>query len=173
MRIARVVIGVVLALPCAANAQTVPPGYVEIDGSKTPDQIPEHVMWSTGFETIAFLREKGITRHGPLTGLQLSPADRELLLEEVGRFKDRQAECHRAGIRLQTAMKGLEVAKIEKAMKANTLDCRVEMLDSKDRLLGRMSSEGATALATWMLNERLKVKSVIPKSDLEFYRLPR
>jgi hypothetical protein len=130
-------------------------------------------MWSTGFEAIAFLSEKGITREGPLAALQLSPADREMLTEEVGRFRERRAECHEAGIRIQGAMKGLETQKIEEAMKANTMECRIKMLESKDRLLTRMSSDGATALATWMLNERSKIKSLIPKADLEFYRLPR
>jgi hypothetical protein len=58
-------------------------------------------------------------------------------------------------------------------MKANTLACRQEVLDSADRLLSRMSSEGRSALTSWMLNERTKVKSVMPKSELEFFRLPR
>ena len=173
MRIARFVIGVVLTLCCAAAAQSIPPGFVEIDGAKNPEQIPEHLMWSTGFETIGFLTGKGITSEGPLTRLQLSPADQKLLTEEVGRFKERRAECHQTGLRIQSAMKGQEVQKIEEAMKANTLECRTTMLESKDRLLTRMSPEGAAALATWMLNERTKIKALIPKADLEFYRLPR
>jgi hypothetical protein len=166
--------GVVLTLSGALPAQQkIPDGYIEIDGAKTPELIPEHVMWSTGFDTIAFLTAKGITQEGPLAALVLAQRDRELLLAEVARYKERREACHTRGARIAAAMDGQAVEKIEAAMRANTLACRTTMLESKDRLLLDMSPEGGVSLTTWMLNERRKLRSVMPKTELEFYRLPR
>lgn len=165
--------GLVLVLSCALAAQKLPDHYIEIDGAKTPEQIPEHIMWSTGFETIALLTSKGITRDGPLAALTLSSGDRELLLAEVARYKERREGCHTRGARIAAAMDGQAVERIEAAMRANTLECRTAMLESIDRLLLDMTPDGRLTLTTWMLNERRKVRSVMPKADLDFYRLPR
>lgn len=155
------------------NARAVPPGWIVIDGSKTPDQIPEHVAWYSGFETIVTLVEKGITERGPLTELTLSDADWKLVLEEAGSARERRMTCHVRGGRLRQAMKGADAEKIVEALKEVTLDCRVRLLESKDQLLARMTPEGAAALTAWMLSERLKVKALMPKEEVEFYRLPR
>ena len=98
---------VIVALACSLSAQhKLPEGWIEIDGAKTPDQIPEHDMWSTGFETIALLTEKGLTKEGPLAALILEPRDRELLLAEVARYKERRQACHTRGARMAEAMSG-------------------------------------------------------------------
>jgi hypothetical protein len=164
-----------LSLSCAFAAQSLPPGYIVIDGSTTPEQIPEHIMWSSGFDAIVLLKEKQWTDHGPLGDLllQLPKGDIDLLYAEVAIHKERRERCHEKGRRIYTSMQGQEVPKIEAAMKANTLGCRQEVLDSADRLLSRMSLDGRIALTNWMLNERTKVKSMMAKSELEFFRLPR
>ena len=164
----------VIAFACGLSAQRkLPDGYIEIDGAKTPEQIPEHVMWSTGFETIALLTAKGMTDAGPLADLTLSPGDRELLLAEVARYKQRREACHSRGARIAEALEGRAIEKIDAAMKANTLECRIALLESTDRLLLEMSADGSAILTNWMLAERRKVRSLMPKSELEFYRLPR
>lgn len=145
--------------------------FIEIDGSKTPEQIPEHLSWATGFNTIGYLREKKVT-DGPMTFLlQLSPVDSDVLLAEVARHKERSVKCQERGERLAETIADLE--KLEQEMKANTLECRIKLLEAKDLMLTRMSPDGAAVLTNWILDERRKIKSRILKSDLEFYRLPR
>ena len=166
---------VVSFVACAVGAQpqsSLPPGYIMIDGRKTPEQIPEYLTWQTGFNTIGFLRTKNVT-DGPMTFLQkLSSADRNLLFAEVERHRARSEQCQRRGESLVEKIKD-DLVKLEKEMKANTLECRTRLLDSKDRMLSRMSADGALTLTGWMIDERRKVQSIMPKSELEFYRLPR
>lgn len=165
-----------LAISAHLSAQNPPQSedkteFVQIDGAKTPEQIPEYLTWSSGFEVIGYLTEKKIT-HGPMTFLQqLSPSDRDVLFAEVSRHKERLEKCQARGAQLVETINDLE--KLEQEMKANTLECRIKLLDAKDLMLTRMSPEGVAVLTNWMLEERRKIKSLILKSDLEFYRLPR
>jgi hypothetical protein len=154
-----------------------PPGeFIEIDGAKNPELLPEHIVWSSGFYTLALMKENNV-RLGEkfLTQLTLSDADAALLWAEVERFKARADRCHEKGKAIYEQGKATEhkLADIETRMKANTLQCRTAMLDAKDRLLGVMSPEGQSLLINWMLSERAKIKSSVPKSELEFFRQPR
>jgi hypothetical protein len=158
-----------------APSPALPPGFIEIDGAKNPELLPEHLVWSSGFRMLAVMKEHQV-RLGEkfLTHLTLSEPDAELLFAEVARFVARSDRCHAAGARLVTALPGEQhLAELERAMQANTLACRTVMLDSKDRLLVSMTPEGQTTLITWMLAERAKIKTILPKSDLEFFRQPR
>jgi hypothetical protein len=153
-----------------------PPDVVEIDGAKNPELLPEHVVWSSGFHTLALMKENNV-RLGEkfLTQLTLSDADATLLWAEVERFKARADRCQEKGKAIYEQGKAAErkLADIETAMKANTLQCRTAMLDAKDRLLAVMSPEGQTLLINWMLSQRAKIKSSVPKSELDFFRQPR
>lgn len=168
-----------LAISAYSHAQTspqsgptLPPDYITIDGAKTPEQIPEYLTWTTGFNTIGYLTEKNVTE-GPMVFLrQLSPGDRDVLFAEVYRHKERAEKCQERGERLVEAIKD-DIKKLEQEMKANTLECRIKLLEAKDLMLTHMSPEGAAVLTNWMLDERRKIKSFLPKSDLDFYRLPR
>jgi hypothetical protein len=151
----------------------VPPGWVEIDGSVTPDQIPEHATWYSGFDAIAFLVEKGVTTEGPLAALELSAADWKLVVAEATRARERRLTCDERGRRLREGMKDAAIGKIAEVLREVTLECRVRLLESKDLLLTRLTPEGAAALTAWMLSGRLKVKAFMPKEEVEFYRLPR
>ena len=95
------------------------------------------------------------------------------MLAEVARHRARREHCQARGERIVESLKGQPEAKLEIALKSHTLECRVVMLDAKDQLMLKLSPEGVTTLNTWMLNERRKTRSIMPKSELEFYRLPR
>ena len=66
-----------------------------------------------------------------------------------------------------------KIGDIEAAMKVNTIQCREVLLEAKNRLLAQLSPEGQTSLIMWIVGERVKVKAVIPRSDLDFFRTPR
>lgn len=175
-RVARLLFGVILTLSCATAVHTQPsPDLTLIDGAKNPELIPEYLMWSTALDSIALLAEHNAVEHGPLKALlsSISASDAELVLAEAAEHTKRAEACHQRGLRIVEAMKGQEIDKLEKAMKANTLACREALLDATDRLLARLSPEGRTALTAWVLAERRKVKAWIVKTDLDFFRQPR
>ena len=93
-----VVVLVVCLAPQASPAQSPAPlpkptslaGYVEIDGKKHPEQIPDYVAWGEAFRSLALLQTQGFAdviandvgsaaaggdRH-PGTGAVLRPGDR-------------------------------------------------------------------------------------------------
>jgi hypothetical protein len=147
---------------------------IEIDGAKNPELIPEYLVWQSGFHTLKLLKDNNVPKHeGPLASLTLSDADAALLHAEVERFHDHKNRCEERGQRIVLAHQGQEIEVLERAMKANTLQCRVATLESKDRLLANMTPEGQVTLTMWMLNERPKMKAIVGKSDLEFFRQPR
>ena len=154
--------------------QSLPPGYIQIDGAKNPELIPEHIVWSTGFHTIRLLKDNNV-RLGEtfFKNLTLSGADAALLWAEVEQFVARTDRCQERGEKIVAAMQGQKMEALERAMKENTLQCRIAMLESKDRLLAKMTPEGQATLTKWMLDERSKIKPIVLESDLEFFRQPR
>lgn len=159
--------------PPASSAE---PEMVEIDGAKNPELIPEYLVWATGFQTLALMKEHNI-RQGEkfLTRLTLSDQDAVLVFGEADRHMARSNRCHEKGAAIFSDMSARKqkIGEIEAAMKANTLECRWALLMAKDRLLQSMSPEGQDLLVRWMLDERVKLKSFVVKSDLEFFRQPR
>lgn len=157
----------------ASNAE---PEMVEIDGAKNPELIPEYLVWATGFQTLALMKEHNI-RAGEkfLTRLTLSDPDAALVFGEADRHMARSNRCHEKGAAIFSDMSAQKrkIGEIEAAMQANTLECRWALLMAKDRLLESMSPEGRDLLVRWMLDERVKLKSFVVKSDLEFFRQPR
>ncbi len=149
---------------------------VEIDGAKNPELIPEYLVWSTGFQTLALLKAHNI-RLGEkfLTSLTLSDHDAALMFTETDRHMARSNRCQEKGAAIFRDMSAQKrtIAEIEAAMKASTIECRWALLMAKDRLLQSMSPEGQDLLVRWMLDERAKVKSFVVKGDLEFFRQPR
>lgn len=168
-------IGVGITLASAAAAQTVPTDQVFIDGAKNPEQIPEHLMWSTALNTIDFLSAQNVVDEGPLAKLlsAISTSDAQLVVAEAEEHTKRGAECHEKGLRIVAAMEAQGVAVLEKAMRSNTLACRQALLDAVDRLLSRLSPEGRAELVRWVLDERRKITVFVPKTELAFFRQPR
>jgi hypothetical protein len=154
--------------------QSLPPGYIQIDAAKNPELIPEHIVWSTGFHSIQLLKDNNV-RLGEtfFKNLTLSEADAVLLWAEVEQFAARTNRCQERGEKIVAAMQGQKMQELERAMKENTLQCRIAMLESKDRLLAKMTPEGQATLTMWMLDERSKLKSIVLKSDLDFFPQPR
>jgi len=174
-RVAGFLIGVSLTLSSTAAAQTPETEMVVIEGAKNPELIPEHLMWSSAFHTIAFLKEQSAVDSGPLALLlsAISTSDAKLILTEAAEHKKRGAECDEKGRRIVRAIEAQGMEPLERAMKSNTLACRQALLDAVDRLLSRLSPEGRSELVRWVLDERGKITVRVPKADLAFFRQPR
>jgi hypothetical protein len=156
----------------------IPPGWMEIDGAKNPEQIPEWATWSSGFDTLALLRAHNVPKDAPpLVGLaSLSEKDAALLaaaLEEYLKIVDRCTEEGRRGLAAVQSQKDVTQEAIDKFANEFTLQCRIEKLESKDRLPAKMTDEGRDAVNAWMVAGRRKMKAIMPKDQLIFYWEPR
>jgi hypothetical protein len=170
---AGLVMCLVLLVQLPSGKVTLPPEWVEIDGAKTPELIPEHVTWGGALDTIALLVEKDVTTEGPLTALQLADADRQLVFDEAARHRKRRAACDLNARRAAEALTERTPDKEIAVLRAETLKCREALLDAKDRLLRRLTVEGAAELERWALDERRNTRVFMPRSEVEFWKLPR
>lgn len=141
-----------------------------IDGSKTPEDIPDHAMWDMGFSFMNHLKTKNV--EAGLATLPLSPADADLAFAEAALQIKRRSDCSDKGDRVFAAFKGND-KKIEEELQKLALECRWATLEAADRLLARMSDEGRVVLLNWMKEGRKKIQLTVPKGHEEFYRLPR
>jgi hypothetical protein len=150
-----------------------PAEIIEIDGSKNPELIPEHLMWATAFDSIVLLHGKDMAGGGPLAMLDLAPADWKEVLDEAARHVRRRADCEEQAGRAAEMVPEQASGRIPDILRAETLKCREALLESKERLLARLTPDGRAALGIWVLNERQKIRAWMPRSELGFWRLPR
>lgn len=157
------------AIPTVASA--VPGGMVEIDGAKTPDALPDYVVWTQGLSAFSIIKRDNIVT--AMQETRLSDADLALALAEGERQDKRDTECADRTRPIAESMRGQKVEKIEAAVRPEVLKCRWAVLDAADRLLASMSPDGRIALTAWIMDRRKGIKVYVPKSDLEFFKQPR
>lgn len=155
----------------APDSSTPAPGMVEIDGAKTPELLPEYLVWTQGLSGLSIIKRDNITP--ALEELRLSSRDADLAFAEARRQDDRDRQCADRTRRVMEAMRNAEPAKIEVALRPAILACRWEVLDARDRLLDAMSPEGRATLTAWVLDGRRGIKAYVPKGDLEFFKQPK
>jgi hypothetical protein len=144
--------------------------YVEIDGSKNPQDIPEWLAWETAFRMLALARRKGSV--AVPASLGLAAAEAEMVFKEADGQVARDAACQKRVERLKSL--GIDkVKEINAKTKTIQLDCRWGTLRARDRLLESLSPEGQTALTTWVNNARTGIRIRVPKAEWEQYRLPQ
>jgi len=167
-------------LTCAAVAAAVGAGgaatlqerssrYVEVDGSKNPQDVPEWLAWETAFRMLALARSKGSVAIPASLGLASSEA--ELVFKEADGQVARDTACQKRVEKLKSL--GIDkVKEINAQTKTIQLDCRWVTLRARDRLLDSLSPEGQTALTTWVNNAKAGIRIRVPKAEWEQYRLP-
>ena len=157
--------------PAATDLSMPPSGMVEVDGAKTPELLPEYLIWTHGLSGLSTIKKNNIVP--AIESLGLSASDASLAFAEGERQDERDRRCADRTRPIMEAMRGSQAAKIEAALRPEILKCRWEVLDAKDRLLAAMSPEGASALTAWILDGRRTIKAYVVKTDLEFFRQPR
>jgi len=144
--------------------------FVEIDGSKSPQDVPEWLAWETSFRMLALARSKGST--AVPASLGLTAAEAEMLFKEADGQVTRDNACQKRVERLKSL--GMEkVQVINEETKTIQLDCRSKTLQARDRLLGALSPEGQTALVAWVNNAKAGIRIRVPRAEWEHYRRPQ
>ena len=154
----------------AAKAEDV---IIEISGEKTPEQLPEYLVWKIGLRAIAAIKKQNIVP--ALEELGLSDAEGEIVFAEGRAQQERDKECFERQERLTAMLKAAEAKpeRIASETRAIVLECRWATLDAKERMLAALSPDARTSVVTWVLNQRRQINVSVHRADLEFFRQPR
>ena len=144
--------------------------YIEIDGSKNPEQIPAWVAWETSFRVLALAKRKGslAVPHS----LEMSEAERELVFHAAEGQAKRDAACEEKVMRLKPLLGRETVEVLNEKTRAIQLECRHAILDARDQLLRGLSPEAQTALIIWVEARKAGIRAWVPKAELDHYRRP-
>jgi hypothetical protein len=155
------------------RGKAVADAVIEISGAKTPEQLPEYLVWKVGLRALAAIKKQNITP--ALEELGLSEADGEVVFAEGRAQQERDKECFERQERVTTMMKAAEAKpeRIALETKAIVIECRWATLDAKERMLAALSPEAQTSVVNWVLNQRQQINVSVHRADLEFFRLPR
>jgi hypothetical protein len=173
------VLGVVLgaasseARDARQRAKAVQDAVIEISGEKTPEQLPEYLVWRIGLRALAAIKKQNI--RPALDELGLSDAEGEVVFAEGRAQQERDKECLERQERLTTMLKAAEAKaeRIASETRAIVIECRWATLDAKDRMLAVLSADAQTAVVAWVLNQRSQINVSVHRADLEFFKQPR
>ncbi len=175
---AAVVIGIAtaLSLECLAenaSPQNTHPKIVEIDGNKTPSEIPQYLMWESTFRFLARRPspENLPERSGIDIEASMPHADLLLIHAEATRQLAAQNAC---GERLSAIQDGLNSSntnrdRIQGDLNRVTLECREASIVAGEQLANRLSRSGDEPIFStgfWSVVSRLPSPS--PRSARVF-----
>jgi hypothetical protein len=179
---ATVIIGItaMLSLDCLAenaSGQNTHPKIVEIDGSKTPSEIPQYLLWETTFRFLARRPspENLPERSGIDIEASMPRADLLLIHAEAMRQLAAQSAC---GERLSAILGGLNSSntnrdRIQDDLNRVMLECREASIVAGEQLANRLSRSGRTYFLNWVLERRKTITVSIPEEQLAFFKRPR
>lgn len=155
------------------RGKAVEAAVIEISGEKTPEQLPEYLVWKVGLRALAAIKKQNIG--SALEELGLSEADGEVVFGEGRAQQQRDKECFERQERLTTMLRAAEAKpeRIASETRAIVIECRWATLEAKDRMLAALSPDAQTAVVTWVLNQRRQINVSVHRADLEFFRQPR
>lgn len=162
------------AAPHLAPGAQAPAGMTEIEGSKTPELIPDHAIWR-----MVFLRLTEIRRRGEEADLAavipLDKADLAALYVEAMKQPARDEDCRKRYTARQQALieASTPPSAIAQALDELTIECRSHDLDAADRVMDGLSGEGRRILSQYIESRRHSMSLLVPDRELKTYRLPR
>ncbi len=165
-------ISVAVLLFCAAPAAAtqVTTSYVEIDGSKHPEQVPEWVTWQTAFSTLS-LAERSESKAIP-ESLEMSDADKQLVFAAARQQAARDGACQKKVDALKPLLGKAEASVINQRTHEIQLECRQRTLDAADSLMKALSPEGRTSMAAWLQTIKAGIHVRVPKDELDHFHRP-
>lgn len=157
--------------PMGAAPQVQPPeAYVEIDGSKNPEQIPDWATWEMAFSALA-LAQRSESKAVP-ESLHMSDADQRLVFAAAKGQAGRDTACQQKVERLRPMLGKAEASAINERTREIQLECRQATLDAAESLMSSLSPEGQTSMTAWLQTERAAIRARVPKGELDHYRRP-
>jgi hypothetical protein len=162
---------VLLSVVAPAQGQPVPRGteFIQIDGSKNPELIPQWSSWGFAFRIFS-----GGPRELPSTVHVVASKDEAaMILREADAMQKVDAACA-AKMAEVTKRIGKEKASVldEEGRKIN-LDCRWQTLYARDRILERLNPQARVALIAFVESTKKGRQVSVPKNGLARYLEPQ
>jgi hypothetical protein len=172
-RCAAVVLVSVMLGPVPSFAQgqrenTSPPEILHIDGSKSPELIPQWSAWGFGFRVVA-----GGPRQLPSIVYRLaSKEEADMILLEADTLQSIDRDCKERASKLRTLVGSEKVEVLDARLREITVDCRRKTLDARDRVLRKLNPQAASALIEFVESTKSGTSVSMPKRDLARYLEP-
>lgn len=149
----------------------VPPGFIELDGSKSPESIPDWTAWEGTLRLLADASGNSTSQF--YAELQLSASERERVVKVALEQNDRDRACEQRMIALGDRLKGVDAARVQGMSEQELIRCRVESLQAADALLAALSPASARRLRRLVDEMRASTRVLVPREGLAHYRRPR
>lgn len=149
----------------------VPPGFIELDGSKSPESIPDWTAWQGTLRLLADASENSTSRF--YADLELSATERERVVTVALAQNDRDRACEQRMIALGDRLKGVDVAHVQAVSEQELIRCRVESLRAADALLAELSPASGRRLQRLVDEMRASTRVLVPRDGLAHFRRPR
>lgn len=145
-----------------------PPEWVHIDGSKTPELIPEWSVWQAAFRNLLLVGRlpTAVERH-------VSKEEAAMVLAAAREHGRNRAECEARALKLKPLLQTETAAEINRKTEALNLECRWQTLHLRDRVLDGLGPDGQAALAGWVDSTKATLQVSVPKRELDFYLKPK
>jgi hypothetical protein len=173
---AAIVVLAVLVLSSAGVAAQGPPAakakVVVLDGSATPEAIPDHWVWRDAFYFLEMAKRRDLA----VVFERLALPERELaiLLAEAVAQPARDEACAR---RIETrrealVAQGVKADALAQAFADDTLECRQRDLEARDRVLRALGPDSQVQVRAWIEEHRRTLKVTVPADELELFKRP-
>jgi hypothetical protein len=150
-----------------------PKGMIRIDGAKTPELIPQWLLWREAFLTLALTKPPPSGFWEPLEAL--TPEESDLLYRECLAQRERNAQLEKIILpeqkRLEAA--GEDWPVVMQKLQALEEQWRWTILEARDRVLNGLSPESREVLLNEIDSYRRDIASVMPEADLEHFKRPQ
>lgn len=176
------VVCAVLSVSDSLAAQQQAGDWVEIDGKKNPELVPDYAAWRHALRIIGTSTPDTL----PSTIYRAATAAEKRLLIDEGlklthtlesdctarllEAREPIAALERAGVSWQN----LDLAKnVDAAMWKIEQECRSETIKSRDLLRGELTAATVAALASFVEHMRGGMSFTVPKNGMERFRQPQ
>jgi hypothetical protein len=145
------------------------PEMIEIDGSRSPELIPEWSAWSFAFRVIA----TGSRQLPSSVHLVVSKEEAAFLLNQADRLQKQDRDCQHRVVKLHSLLGREKDDVLDTRLREITLECRWATLHARDRVLEQLEPEGAAALAAFVTSTKAATSLTIRKQDLARFLEPQ
>jgi hypothetical protein len=153
------------------------PNAIEIDGSKSPELIPEYLVWSYAFHFLHNQRSNPrVVDSLKHRYLPMPAADYELLWRTVAKVNEREADHYK--VQKETFDLAMNAPEGEKRRRRDefrdsVVQMRQDILDLADDLMKQLSPQGRTALEAWKESRRATITATVPRNEMDYFKRPR
>jgi hypothetical protein len=151
---------------------------VTIDGKRTPQDIPDWLVWRQSLKLIGTQTVEQRTALAEFieSDLALNESDLGLLRAAARRHLEREAGVQEFKARLATQAPPrteAEKARHKQTVRAYETEFRLGLLADADRLLDALSFDGRQRVADWVQERKKNMTVTVLKAELDWFRWPR